>query len=43
MQAKPAFTPEKVVKADAFPIGIDYNKFHAAWLTESSGGRKKDS
>lgn len=24
------FTPNKVVKADAFPIGIDYEKFHQA-------------
>jgi trehalose 6-phosphate synthase/phosphatase len=24
------YTPNKVVKADAFPIGIDYNKFHEA-------------
>jgi trehalose 6-phosphate synthase/phosphatase len=24
------FTPNKIVKADAFPIGIDYNKFHNA-------------
>lgn len=26
------YTPDKVVKADAFPIGIDYDKFHAACL-----------
>ncbi len=24
------YTPNKLVKADAFPIGIDYEKFHAA-------------
>jgi trehalose 6-phosphate synthase/phosphatase len=24
------FTPERIVKADAFPIGIDYDKFHEA-------------
>jgi trehalose 6-phosphate synthase/phosphatase len=28
------YTPNKVVKADAFPIGIDYHKFHAAGLTK---------
>jgi len=26
------YTPNKVVKADAFPIGIDYDKFHDACL-----------
>lgn len=26
------YTPNKLVKADAFPIGIDYDKFHAACL-----------
>jgi trehalose 6-phosphate synthase/phosphatase len=24
------YSPEKLIKADAFPIGIDYNKFHQA-------------
>jgi trehalose 6-phosphate synthase/phosphatase len=24
------YTPERIVKADAFPIGIDYEKFHSA-------------
>jgi trehalose 6-phosphate synthase/phosphatase len=28
------YTPNKVVKADAFPIGIDYNKFHDACFTK---------
>ncbi len=28
------YTPNKVVKADAFPIGIDYNKFHEACFTK---------
>ncbi len=28
------YTPNKVVKADAFPIGIDYDKFHDACLTK---------
>jgi len=27
------YTPNKLVKADAFPIGIDYDKFHSACLT----------
>ncbi|MBK8883287.1 MAG: trehalose-6-phosphate synthase [Bacteroidales bacterium] len=26
------YTPNKLVKADAFPIGIDYDKFHSACL-----------
>jgi len=26
------YTPNKLVKADAFPIGIDYDKFHTACL-----------
>jgi len=26
------YTPHKLVKADAFPIGIDYDKFHSACL-----------
>jgi len=26
------YTPNKIVKADAFPIGIDYDKFHNACL-----------
>jgi trehalose 6-phosphate synthase/phosphatase len=26
------YTPNKLVKADAFPIGIDYDKFHGACL-----------
>jgi trehalose 6-phosphate synthase/phosphatase len=29
------FTANKQVKADAFPIGIDYNKFHDACLNEN--------
>jgi trehalose 6-phosphate synthase/phosphatase len=28
------YTHNKLVKADAFPIGIDYNKFHTACLDE---------
>lgn len=28
------YTPNKIVKADAFPIGIDYNKFHTACTTK---------
>ncbi len=28
------YTPNKLVKADAFPIGIDYNKFHSACLSD---------
>jgi trehalose 6-phosphate synthase/phosphatase len=35
------FTTEKVVKADAFPIGIDYNKFHAACLTRKVQAEEK--
>lgn len=27
------YTPNRVVKADAFPIGIDYDKFHTASLS----------
>jgi len=29
------YTPNKIVKADAFPIGIDYNKFHVACFDKS--------
>jgi len=29
------YTPNKLVKADAFPIGIDYNKFHYACMNEN--------
>lgn len=29
------YTPNKLVKADAFPIGIDYDKFHDACLKKS--------
>lgn len=29
------YTPNKLVKADAFPIGIDYDKFHNACLKKS--------
>ncbi len=29
------YTPDKIVKADAFPIGIDYDKFHDAYLKKS--------
>jgi trehalose 6-phosphate synthase/phosphatase len=28
------YTPNKLVKADAFPIGIDYDKFHSACLVK---------
>ncbi len=28
------YTPNKLVKADAFPIGIDYDKFHSACMAE---------
>ncbi len=28
------YTPNKLVKADAFPIGIDYEKFHSACLNK---------
>ncbi len=28
------YTPNKLVKSDAFPIGIDYDKFHSACLSE---------
>lgn len=28
------YTPNKMVKADAFPIGIDYDKFHTAYLSK---------
>lgn len=28
------YAPAKIVKADAFPIGIDYNKFHDACLNK---------
>ncbi len=41
MQAKPEFTPQKVVKADAFPIGIDYNKFHEACFNNKVLAEKK--
>ncbi|TSA39225.1 MAG: bifunctional alpha,alpha-trehalose-phosphate synthase (UDP-forming)/trehalose-phosphatase [Porphyromonadaceae bacterium] len=29
------YTPNKLVKADVFPIGIDYDKFHNACLNEN--------
>ncbi len=29
------YTPNKLVRADAFPIGIDYDKFHDACLTKN--------
>ena len=35
------YTPNKQVKADAFPIGIDYNKFHDACLSENVLAEKK--
>jgi len=35
------FTPNKVVKADAFPIGIDYHKFHEACLTKKVEAEEK--
>jgi trehalose 6-phosphate synthase/phosphatase len=28
------YTPSKIVKADAFPIGIDYHKFHDACMSK---------
>ena len=35
------YTPNKLVKADAFPIGIDYDKFHDACLKKSVIAEKK--
>ena len=35
------YTPNKLVKADAFPIGIDYDKFHDACLKKSTRAEKK--
>ena len=34
-QQNTIYTPNKIVKADAFPIGIDYDKFHDACLKKS--------
>ncbi len=34
-QQNTIYTPNKLVKADAFPIGIDYDKFHDACLKKS--------
>lgn len=35
------YTPNKLVKADAFPIGIDYDKFHNACLKKSVVAEKQ--
>jgi trehalose 6-phosphate synthase/phosphatase len=35
------YTPEKLVKADAFPIGIDYEKFHEACLNKKTTAEKQ--
>ncbi len=35
------YTPHKVVKADVFPIGIDYDKFHSASLNKNVVGEKR--
>lgn len=35
------YTPNKLVKADAFPIGIDYDKFHNACLKKSVFAEKQ--
>jgi len=35
------YTPNKLVKADAFPIGIDYDKFHDACLKKSVVAEKQ--
>lgn len=35
------YTPNKIVKADAFPIGIDFNKFHSACLGKAAMAEKQ--
>lgn len=35
------FTPHKVVKADAFPIGIDYDRFHSACIGKGVQNEKE--
>lgn len=35
------YTPNKIVRADAFPIGIDYDKFHDACLDKNTLIEKK--
>ena len=40
-QQNTIYTPNKIVKADAFPIGIDYDKFHDACLKKSVIAEKR--
>jgi len=40
-QQNTIYTPNKIVKADAFPIGIDYDKFHDACLKKPVMAEKR--